>query len=352
MKKVLFIMPDMAGGGAERVVSILMNELVNRGVEVTLALTKDDAIVYTLDQHITVDKRYMGKGKNPLIQILDIRKLMLEDCERVVVSFLDFQNLYTILAGLFLRNKVVVSLRNALQMLGDGRKSVQILTKVLFGFADKVVFQTNDAQKAFSKKVQKKSAVILNPLSKNFPEYKVENSKKKIVTFCRLNAQKNLPLAINGFSEFHKTHMDYNYVIYGKGEEESSIRNLITELGLENCITLNDFSKNIFEDIKDARMFILTSDYEGMSNSMIEAMALGLPSICTDCPIGGARMVIDNGINGFLIPVGGEDALVKAMKEIADNAENRKNMSENAKKIRERLSVSKIVDKWENVLFK
>lgn len=61
MKKVLFIMPDMAGGGAERVVSILMNEFVNRGIEVTLALTKDDAIVYTLDQRITVDKKYMGK---------------------------------------------------------------------------------------------------------------------------------------------------------------------------------------------------------------------------------------------------------------------------------------------------
>ena len=63
-------------------------------------------------------------------------------------------------------------------------------------------------------------------------------------------------------------------------------------------------------------------------------------------------MVIDNGINGFLIPVGGEDALVKAMKEIADNAECRKRISENAKKIQEKLSVSKIVDKWENVLFK
>lgn len=352
MKKVLFIMPDMAGGGAERVVSILMNEFVNRGIEVTLALTKDDAIVYTLDQRITVDKKYMGKGKSPLTQILDIRKLMLEDCERVVVSFLDFQNLYTILAGLFLKNKVVVSLRNALQMLGDGRKSMELLTKVLFRYANMVVFQTNDAQKAFSKKVQKKSAVILNPLSKTFPEYKVDNSKKKIVTFCRLNAQKNLPLAIKGFSKFYKTHTDYSYFIYGKGEEESKIRNLIAELGLENSVILNDFSKNIFEEIRDARMFILTSDYEGMSNSMIEAMALGLPSICTDCPIGGARMVINNGKNGFLIPVGGEDALVKAMKEIADNTECRKNISENAKKIRKRLSVSSIVDQWEDVLFK
>lgn len=351
MKRVLFIMPDLAGGGAERVVSILMNELVNREIDVTLALTKSNVIVYELNSKVKIDTRYMAKGKNPLSQILDIKKLMQEDSERVIVSFLDFQNIYTILAGLFLKNRVVVSLRNALQMIGDGRKSIQFLTKVLFRYADRIVFQTNDAQNCFSRKVRNKSTIILNPLSKCFPEYDVEKSKLKIVTFCRLNNQKNLPLAIHGFAKFHEAHPDYRYFIYGKGEEEVNLKKLITELGLEDSIILNDFSKNIFEDIKDARMFLLTSDYEGLSNSMIEALALGLPSICTDCPIGGARMVIENEKNGFLIPTGDENALISAMEKIASSSEIRKRISENAKQIQEKLSVSKIVDQWEALLF-
>lgn len=351
MNKVLFIMPNMGGGGAERVVSILLNELVCRGVDVTLALTKSNTVVYRLDPRIKIDTKYMGEGKNPIKQIRDIRKLMSEDCQRVTVSFLAYQNLYVLLAKLLSKNKVVVSLRNAPQMLGNGSKIIQLLTKILFGFADKIVFQTQDARKSFSKNVQKKGTIILNPLNEHFPEYNIEKSKPKVVTFCRLNSQKNIPIAIYGFAEFLKNHPDYTYTIYGKGDEEANIRKLIHELGLEQKIFLKDFEKDILNEVKDARMFILTSDFEGMSNSMIEAMALGLPSVCTDCPIGGARMVINSGENGYLIPVGDKNALVKAMSEIEDNLDLRKTISENAKKIREKLSVSDIVDQWEDILF-
>lgn len=351
MKKILFIMPSMYGGGAERVSSILMNDFVERGIDVTLALTKNDETAYKLDKRVKIDKRYMSEDKKPISQILDIRKLMVEDQERVVISFLAYQNLYTILAGMCLKNRIVVSLRNAPQMLGGGSKVIQIMTKLLFGFSDKIVFQTEDAKKYYSMRIQKRGTIILNPLDRSFPEYNVEESNPRIVTFCRLNSQKNIPMAIRGFKQFQKNHSDYTYTIYGKGEELENIQNLINNLELENSVFIKDFEKDIINTVKDARMFVLTSDYEGMSNSMIEAMALGLPSICTDCPIGGARMVINDGENGCLIPVGDEEALVKAMTRIGDDSEFRKSISENSKKIREKLLVSKIVDQWEAVLF-
>lgn len=85
-----------------------------------------------------------------------------------------------------------------------------------------------------------------------------------------------------------------------------------------NAFFIEDFKKNILEEAKNYRAFMLTSDYEGLSNSMIEAIAMGMPSICTDCPIGGARMIIEDGKNGFLVPVGDEKTLVQKMKKITE----------------------------------
>ena len=93
-------------------------------------------------------------------------------------------------------------------------------------------------------------------------------------------------------------------------------------------------------------MFVSSSDFEGMSNSMLEAMALGLPCVCTDCPAGGARAVIKDGENGLLTPVGDSHALYLAMKKVAENPELAAKLSKNSVKIREEQSVDKIIKKW------
>ena len=97
-------------------------------------------------------------------------------------------------------------------------------------------------------------------------------------------------------------------------------------------------------------MFLLSSDYEGLSNSMIEALALGAPTISTDCLVGGARMMIENEVNGLLVPVGDEQAIANAMTLIADDKKTATRLSVNGIKIRERLSVSTICPQWEALL--
>lgn len=91
---------------------------------------------------------------------------------------------------------------------------------------------------------------------------------------------------------------------------------------------------------------VSSSDYEGISNSMLEALAIGLPCICTDCPVGGAKMVIKNNINGILIPVGDQKALEQKMILLAENDELIEKLSQNAVKIRTKLSISNIADEW------
>lgn len=127
-------------------------------------------------------------------------------------------------------------------------------------------------------------------------------------------------MAIKAFAKFYKNHPEYEYHIFGNGELKEELEQQIQDSDLNGVVKIFPFKKNILQEAKNYRMFILSSDYEGLSNSMIEAVSMGMPSICTDCPIGGAKMVIHNGINGFLVPVGDCDGMAKAMDNASDIA--------------------------------
>ena len=197
---------------------------------------------------------------------------------------------------------------------------------------------------------QKKGTVIPNPLSPNLPKPFHGERKKQFVTFCRIDKQKNLPLMIDSFIEVHKKHPDFILKIYGNGIIEKEIREYIEKNNAQKYIILNDFLKSIHNEILDSYGFISSSDYEGMSNSMLEALAIGLPCICTDCPIGGAKMIIKDGLNGLLVPVKDKEAMVKAINRLIENPELANKLSKEAIKIREKLDQDRICEEWEKLL--
>lgn len=118
----------------------------------------------------------------------------------------------------------------------------------------------------------------------------------------------------------------------------------------EENLSFHPAVSDVHERIKDAYMFVSSSDFEGLSNSMLEAMAMGIPTICTDCPCGGARMVIENGVNGLLTPVGDKDKLSAAMQRVADNSQIAHNIGKEAQKIRSKLSTDIIVGEWRKII--
>ena len=349
-KKVCFIMPNLVGGGAESVVSFLASRFANMNIQTTIYLVKKNIIDYTVDSRVKIDTSLCGSRKNPIAQILDIRRLIKANPDAVFVSFLPYQNVYTVIASVFFKNRIVVSLRNDPKRIEGGNKLLQFATKITFLLADFIVFQTKDAQKFYSKAIQNKSKVILNPLQEKLPEYHVEKTEKKFITFCRLQPQKNLEMAINAFKIFHDEYPDYTYHIFGKGSEKEKLVWLIEKLNLKDFVFIEDFKQEILDEAKTYRAFILTSDYEGLSNSMIEAVAMGMPTICTDCPIGGAKMVIRDAENGFLVPVGDEKILAQKLKKITD-MDTCISISNEAKKLREKLKADFIAEQWNKVLF-
>lgn len=178
------------------------------------------------------------------------------------------------------------------------------------------------------------------------PERYLGVRRHEIVNFCRLSPQKNIPLLIDAFEILLQDHPDYTLRVYGEGPEKDNLKAYIKEKHLEDKAFIEEFASDIHVRIKDAAIFVSTSDFEGLSNSMLEAMAIGLPTVCTDCDGGGARMMIEDHMNGLLVPKGDNQAVYHAMKEIVEDDTLSDRLSENAEKIKIKLSVDNIVKEW------
>jgi 1,2-diacylglycerol 3-alpha-glucosyltransferase len=215
-----------------------------------------------------------------------------------------------------------------------------------YRFADVVVCQTPDAADSFPRGIRKKSVVIANPIDVGEVQPYDGVREKRIVTVGRLNPQKNHRLLLTAFAAFAKEHDDYVLEIYGKGELEGELKAYAKELKIDDRVVFKGFSNHVKEEINRAAMFVLSSDYEGISNSMTEAMALGVPTISTDCPIGGSKMFIRDHQNGLLTPVGDADALVTAMSEIADDPELGCRLGIEGRKLKQQLNVERIADEF------
>lgn len=350
MKEIIFVMPGMNGGGAERVIAQLASFLCRQNKwKVTILLTEDETCVYPLEKEIEVI--YIGSYMpNPFEQIDFIHKQIKQRPEAIVVSFLDNQNIFTAIAlqGLG-KHHFIVSERNDPSQVKRFRR---FLKNFFYRFADDIVFQTEDAKAFYPVYLREKGSIIMNPLKNDLPvcDYGTTAQEKRFVAFSRLTSQKNIPMMLRAFQKFHKKHPDYCLDIYGKGGEEEKLKELTRELELTEWVHFMGFQQSIHNEILNAVAFLSSSNYEGMSNAMIEAMAIGLPVICTDCPVGGAKMVIRDGVNGILVPVNDAERMCRAMEKIVEEPEYAKRISMNGLELRDRLSIEKIVNEWLKVL--
>lgn len=354
MKKVMFICLALKSGGAERVINILANEFLNRGFDVTILAFRESSDCYGLDErihlelHSVADLSWFSKRVE---RIKLIRKVIREKEIDLAIAFSYYLNMSTVLANVGLKCKVIISERND-PAQEDNKFLLKHIRNILYRFADLLVCQTEEAKAYFPSKVQEKAVVILNPLTNTLPEPFKGEREREIVCYARLNVQKNLPMLINAFAMVYQKHSDYRLKIYGDGEEKEKLIQLVNELNLIGVAEILPFSNDIHHDVLKAGMFVLPSNYEGLSNSMLESLALGLPTICTDCPCGGARMIIDDHWNGLLVPVGDTEKLASAINELIENPTLAKIISRNAVEVRKKLDSQKICDEWINAIKK
>ena len=347
--KIVFLSYLHGFGGAEKQNVMLANAMAEKGHDVTLISISSDNNCYQLNNKVKYE--HLPDKKTNVLRIVsryaDIRNRLKEIKPDITINFW-FQSAYmTAFMKKSITGKVIYSERGD---PGDKEYSgaLGVIRKIVLPRIDGFVFQSKGAQSYFNASVQSRSTIIPNPVFVNAEEYPaVKTRRNVIVTVGRLHPQKNQQLLIHAFKQIADKIPEYTLEIYGDGELKEELQNLIDGLNLSNRVFLMGTSKEIHKLIYDAALFVLSSDYEGLPNTLIEAMALGIPSISTDCRPGGARQIIDDTVNGIIVERNNVEKLAEAMQILLTEPEIGSRFSASSRKKMIMYKPKTIYSQWE-----
>ncbi len=310
VEKICFVTSCLSGGGAERVISILANKLCEeKNFEIAIVAYDDKPVTYKINSEI---KLFSLKKERDFEKIIELRNRLKE--YDIIISFDYSICIRTYLSTIGLRKKHIMSERND-PRFNVNKSFVNFARKFCYTRANIVVFQTEKAKAYFSKKIQNKGVVIPNPVDiSKIPEQTVYGKNaNRLIAIGRLEPQKNFELLIKVFERFVKKYPNYRLDIFGSGSEHDKLQRLIETSKNSSRIKLKGFVSNIYNEMATSTIYVSSSNFEGISNAMLEALCMGLPTIVTDCNNGGVYSFIENYVNGIIVKPNDEDALYEAL---------------------------------------
>ena len=348
MKKITFVTGAMGRGGAERVISLLANRYCQMGWEVSILLLLHAQVEYPRDERVQVGN-LSDDSRKALLEvprlIRGVRRYVREHRPDVVVAFMARICLVTDLACHGLPTRLVLSERND-PVAAHHHPIVERLLNRAYARSSLTVLQTRRVRDYFPEKVRRNSVIIPNPVG--VEAVAASQRRCRIVTAGRLKKQKNQAMLIRAFAALHERHPEYTLDIYGEGELRETLQAQIDALGLRDCVKLPGNVPDVHRQMADAEMFVLPSDFEGLSNALLEAMMMGLPCIATSCL--GCDEVIEDAVNGVLIPVGDEKALADALLRLAEDKAAARAMGERAASTAAAFRVDCVMDMWREAI--
>lgn len=351
--KLLFVNSSLTDGGSEKAMTLVAQSLAERGHEVTMALARDRERTYPIDGRVRLVQlvyRSSNKVHIAFSRLRQVRRLIAEGGFDYVICYMQDLNLITLLASLGLRTPVVVSER-AYPGASTRSRFSKSIEAVLYRRAYRIVYQTRDAQRFCPPSLIGRSVVIPNMIENHSAVSVRKHHSKKVVAIGRLSPQKNFELLLKAFSVFQRQFPDWRLEIFGRGRLEQQLKDVAHHLGIAQSVIFAGYVNDVREKILDAGMYVSSSDYEGISNAMTESMQIGLPVVCTDCPVGGAALLIEHRVSGMLVPVGDMTALSSAMVQVASDRELREALSVGARQSVARFAPSRLALVWEAEVF-
>lgn len=378
-KKIVVLINSLDGGGAERVVCTLLNNLVEK-YECHLILM-ENKISYVLDKRINIISLNEKSNQNGIIKLLrlpiisyKLSKVIKNYNFSQIVSFLYRANYVNILTKYLSNHKCIISERIAASsMYEDNSFSSRIsklLIKNLYNKANKIISVSkaieNDLIENFGVTIDQK--VIYNPydiekieqLSSEKVSYEI-NRDKSIITVGTLGKRKNHSLLINAFSKIEDK--EYKLYILGKGEEEPNLKNLVNKLRLNERVIFLGFDNNPYKYLSKCGLFVLSSNSEGFPNVLAEAMVCGCCVISTDC-LSGPREILapDSNVNfqlknnielshyGILTPVKNLEKMKESMNLIIGDENLRENYKYKVKQRTNDFRIEEIIRQYEEII--
>lgn len=340
--KIIFVTATLTSGGSERVISLLANKMAEKGHLVEIICLRNQIVFYPINSDVKV----IFAAKEALwdclpLKVIWLRKYIKLATPDVVIPFMTAVYCTTIFALIGLDITVIASERIDPSHSNILRK---ILRKVFLPMATHLVVQTENIKKYYNRKIQKRTTVIYNPVSNKV--FEVLNLPKinRIVSVGRLYSQKNQKMMIDAFYKIKDKYPDYKLVIYGEGPLREELEEYIKKLSLSGRILLPGRNEEVINELKRSVLFCLSSDYEGMSNALIEAQCVGLPIITTR--VSGAEELFVNNKNGIIIDTGDVDGLAEAMNILLEDPEKMNSFSLENTKRASLFKIDRIVDQW------
>lgn len=354
-KTLLFYINAIHDGGAERVLLQLAKRFAACGWRAVVVTSFVDSHEYPVPEgveRLSIEQTQLSQSRlrRNLSRIKALRRLLREYRPAVLISFMAEPNFRAVIASRFLPVKTIVSVRNDPEREYGGRLG-RIIGKWLLPLADGCVFQTEQAKNWFPKRLQKRASVIMNQVDERFFQVTDVGEQGYVMTAGRLTAQKNQALLIRSFAAI-AGDVEEELRIYGEGELRPELEALIADLGMEGRIKLMGASDDVPAALAGCKLFVLPSDFEGMPNALLEAMAAGRCCVSTACPCGGPAAVIENGVNGLLVPVGAVEALSAAMLALLKDEKKRRALAAAAGESAEAFRPETVFEHWRNYVEK
>ncbi|NBI72351.1 glycosyltransferase family 4 protein [Clostridiaceae bacterium] len=340
--KIAILINSLQGGGAERVAATLANQFSRMGNEVMIWLFNPEGRAYRIEETVSLHV-LQAESEKRLIRIvkraLSCRKEAVCEKPDVLLAF-TITNIPYAFAAKTGHRTAVFGLERANPECHKGL--LWAFVRLLSPLCDGFIFQTEGAKNCYPHTTGKKAAVIKNPLSIVYERcIPAERSAFKICSAGRLHSDKDFETLISAFALYRKDGGKGTLDIFGDGIKRGELEQMAESLGADGCIRFMGFTENLQEKLCEYDLFVFSSRSEGMPNALLEAMAVGLPCISTDCDFG-PREFIRSGENGILVPVGDAKKMAEAMRWAQENGAMRERMAKEAKKIHAELSAEKI----------
>jgi len=355
-RKMLFVIHGVGYGGAGKMIVYVANAMADFGHEVILFSYDNNKCNYELNSKVTLVTNIItskNKYQKALKSINEIRKKIIYYKPDIIISFLSDGNAYSYIASKLCKIKTPLVVCERGDPNNDNASFSKIM-QLIFKNAEGAVFQTEGAQSYFKNSLGKRSVIIPNPVMKNNVVLeKFKNRRDEIVFPARFtNIQKCQDVMVKAFKSVNRKYPNMKLVFIGDGPDQEKIKNMVIEEKLERSVDFIGSIDNVLERIKLAKIFAITSDYEGIPNSLIEAMSIGMPVVSTNMSPGGAELLIENNINGLLAPIGDSKAIAESIGYFIENPDRADEIGTKAKEIENRFSDERIRQLWNNYLDK
>jgi GalNAc-alpha-(1->4)-GalNAc-alpha-(1->3)-diNAcBac-PP-undecaprenol alpha-1,4-N-acetyl-D-galactosaminyltransferase len=359
--RVTFVIPVIGSGGAEHALAILASRWAAAGRLITI-LSYDDGTrppFYDLDSRIQhVPMNIAGDSSGTLAAIsnnLRRARLLRRELQRsrpdLVVSFIDQTNVLTLVAAMGLAVPVVVVEQSDPRSFPLKRVWAR-LRLITYARARRIVLLSLRDADFFPMRLQRRVAVIPNAFVPPEPEAELSErapQRPALIALGRLHRDKGFDILLEAFALIRDDHPEWDLTILGEGEERSGLEKRRDELGLAGRVSYPGRVKDPYAHLRRATLFVLPSRAEGFPLALCEALACGLPAVCTDCA-GGVRDIIEDGVNGVIVPVDDATALARALSCLMSDEPKRRSLARRAPEVLERFNPEKTFAAWESLL--